>query len=58
MTSTLDSFVGPNGTEGFVGLAAVNRAREAGYSDQKIQEMAEVENLQFGALAEESLTAA
>jgi len=58
MDTTLASFVGPNGTEGFVGLAAVNRAREAGYSDQKIQEMAEVENLQFGALAEESLTAA
>ena len=58
MDTTLASFVGPNGTEGFVGLAAVNRAREAGYSDQKIQEMAEEENLQFGALAEESLTAA
>ena len=58
MASTLASFVGPNGTEGFVGLAAVNRAREAGYSDQKIQEMAKVENLQFGALAEESLAAA
>ena len=58
MTSTLSSFVGPNGTEGFVGLAAVNRAREAGYSDQKIKEMAKNENLEFGALAEESLAAA
>jgi hypothetical protein len=57
MTSTLNSFVGPNGTEGFVGLAAVNRAREAGYSDQKIQEMAKEENLQFGADAEKSLAA-
>lgn len=57
MTSTLASFVGPNGTEGFVGLAAVNRARQAGYSDQKIQEMAKKEDLKFGPLAEESLVA-
>ena len=57
MTSKLASFIGPNGTEGFVGLAAVNRAREAGYSDQKIKEMAKEENLKFGALADESLAA-
>lgn len=57
MASKLASFIGPNGTEGFVGLAAVNRAREEGYSDQKIQEMAKEENLQFGADAEKSLAA-
>lgn len=57
MISKLASFIGPNGTEGFVGLAAVNRARQEGYSDQKIQEMAKEENLQFGADAEKSLAA-
>ena len=57
MSFTLASCIGSKGTEGFVGLAALERAREAGYTDEEIKEMLKKENLQLAEKAKENFLA-
>jgi Ca2+-binding RTX toxin-like protein len=51
----LRSYIGPLGTASFLGLAAVDRARQAGLSDFLIVELAKQQGLGFGDPAKQSL---
>lgn len=53
--NSLKCFVGPKGTEGSFGLAAVERARLAGFSDEEIKTQLRAEGLELGPKAAESL---
>lgn len=44
----LSSFIGPAGTQGFLGAAAVDRARSTGLSDEQIRQLAAQQGLAFG----------
>lgn len=51
----LSSFIGEQGTEGLVGLKALNRARSWGYTDDMIKSMLAEEKLGLGWKAAASL---
>lgn len=53
---TFKCFVGPEGTDGYFGLSAVERARKAGFTDSEIKENVEREGLKLGPKAAELLT--
>lgn len=55
MTATLASFIGPKGNAGTIGLEALNKARDYGYTDEQIKGMLKEENLGLGKKAKESL---
>jgi hypothetical protein len=52
---TFRSFKGVNGEPNGFGLAALERAREAGFSDKEIVAGVEAEGLHFGEKAKEAL---
>jgi hypothetical protein len=56
MTVTLASFIGPEGTEGFLGLAALKRAQESGMSYSEIIKKIETEGLKIGDKAKAALS--
>lgn len=51
----LSSFIGPEGTSGYIGQAGIQRAQEYGYSPAQIKAMAQQEGLQFGQQAAQGL---
>lgn len=53
--NTLLCFAGPNAEPNSVGLNAVNRARQAGLTDDEIRQMIAEENLTVGEKAKEAL---
>jgi hypothetical protein len=54
-TTLLQSFIGEEGTPGMVGLAALDRARTYGYTDEMIKSMLAKEKLGVGWKAAVSL---
>lgn len=54
-TLTFRSFKGENGEPNGFGLVALERAREAGFSDEQIIAGVEAEGLHFGEKAKEAL---
>jgi hypothetical protein len=56
MTVTLASFIGPEGTEGFLGLNALKRAQESGMSKSEILKKLETEGLKLGDKAKAALS--
>jgi hypothetical protein len=57
MANSLSLFIGPEGTEGVLGLKALERARESGLSDDEIREKIEAEGLKLGEKAKAALSA-
>jgi len=54
-SASLSSFIGEQGKQGTIGLAALNRAREFGYSDAQIKNQLAEEKLGLGWKAAASL---
>lgn len=52
---TILCFAGPNAEPNSIGLAAVNRARQAGLTDDQIRQMISDEHLTVGEKAKEAL---
>lgn len=53
---TLLCFAGPEAEPNSIGLKAVERARQAGLTDDQIRQMIEKENLKVGEKAKEALS--
>jgi len=56
--NTLLCFAGPNAQPNSIGLSALNRARQAGLTDDQIRQMIQDENLIVGEKAKEALALA
>jgi len=54
--NTLLCFVGPQGEPNSIGLFAVERARQAGLTDDQIRQMVKAENLTVGEKAKAALS--